>query len=100
MNTTGFNGWRNYPTWAMDLWINNDSGSYWLMRDLMIESDNVLEFAERLEETFDVSVVDDLSGAASDLLTWACGQISWEEIAATEWDQEAWDDAHHVDEEE
>lgn len=26
--TTGYNGWSNYETWLVSLWLNNDQASY------------------------------------------------------------------------
>lgn len=26
--TKGYNGWTNYETWCVSLWLDNDSGSY------------------------------------------------------------------------
>jgi hypothetical protein len=32
MTTTGYNGWRNYETWNVALWLQNDEGLYSLLR--------------------------------------------------------------------
>lgn len=31
-NSTTFNGWSNYETWNVALWINNDDGLYAIAR--------------------------------------------------------------------
>ena len=28
MEAPGYNGWKNYETWCVALWIGNDEGSY------------------------------------------------------------------------
>jgi hypothetical protein len=28
-----YNGWSNYQTWNVMLWLDNDQGSYYLVRD-------------------------------------------------------------------
>lgn len=34
MGEQGYNGWSNYETWAMALWIDNEQGSYSYVREL------------------------------------------------------------------
>jgi hypothetical protein len=28
MEDSGYNGWANYPTWVVNLWLGNDEGTY------------------------------------------------------------------------
>jgi hypothetical protein len=28
MSDEKYNGWKNYPTWAVNLWLSNDQGAY------------------------------------------------------------------------
>ncbi len=96
-----YNGWSNYPTWAVNLWLSNDRALYEQAREMAgqaaydaPEDDNVSdgiwtvqETARfRLADTFKEWVVDDLSpdlGAtfAADLLGYALGEVDWHEIA-------------------
>lgn len=38
MSDTGYNGWKNYETWVIALWLDNDYGTYTLMRGLAMQS--------------------------------------------------------------
>jgi len=35
MSEQGYNGWSNYETWAMSLWIGNNQGSYNYSREIV-----------------------------------------------------------------
>jgi hypothetical protein len=42
---TSYNGWENYETWNVALWINNDQGLY----DIAMEAGNYEDFVDALE---------------------------------------------------
>jgi len=89
--TAEYQGWKNYPTWAVALWINNDEGLY----------NYVLEAADDLRRDFSgrelihhvVAVLDALiesmvdeqaggpSGPLGDLLQYAIDEVDFAEIA-------------------
>lgn len=87
-----YNGWKNYPTWCLALWLDNDYNTYhyWQERSMefLEDSDGDLEKAEialsyELESCIESEVQDSIetSGYISDILTWALGKIDWLEIA-------------------
>ena len=43
--STEYNGWENYETWNVALWINNDEGLY----HLAMEAGNYEDFVDALE---------------------------------------------------
>lgn len=92
----GYNGWVNYETWNVALWIGNEQGSYSQANHMAqsawddAEADRTFTRSERA--TLDLSKalqewieeMNPLGGDASmfsDLLSAALGEVSWHEIA-------------------
>lgn len=94
---TTYNGWKNYPTWAVNLWLSNDEGLYNATREIVSEiateweprSDLVTlreshEFyvAAALKEWVTDDLAPDLGASfAADLLGYALDSVDWHEIA-------------------
>ena len=86
MTTKEYNGWTNYETWNVALWVDNDEGSYHYWRDLTIEciaeGNPSRELADRLEESIkDRSPLASDASCYSDLLGSALDNVNWREIA-------------------
>lgn len=89
MNDDKYNGWTNYETWAVSLWIGNDQGSYEYWRERASEclpdnrDDAVHNLASQLEnEIEDMSPLADADASLySDLLSSALNEVNWYEIA-------------------
>lgn len=77
-----YNGYKNYPTWNLNLWMDNDYGTYKHYHDELRNLDPY-ELAECIREDVDRDVEEKViaSGYISDILTWALQQIDYLEIA-------------------
>lgn len=91
-----YNGWKNYPTWNVNLWLSNDEGLYYETRERVTsaiagsftmddESPQTVSRSAVADALRDY-VVDELApdlGAsfAADLLGYALDEVDWFEIA-------------------
>jgi len=88
MSDTTYNGWTNYETWCVNLWLTNED-TRWLdeLADEMLgELDGdvvaaVAELADYLAEQHDEAVPPEVTGVFADLLGSALRRVNWHEIA-------------------
>lgn len=101
---SGYQGWANYETWAVALWLDNDEGSYnyWreraqeireegdfggrgeneFMRETPEDEKVMLTIADELKDQHEEYVAGvGLEGFAADLLNAALSEVNWREIA-------------------
>jgi hypothetical protein len=90
MTVKKYNGWTNYETWNVKLWIDNDVGSYSCWRDaaqeIFEEQDGDKEVAafvlsKRLEDETKENAPYLGASTYSDLLNAALSEVNWLEIA-------------------
>ena len=100
MKTGTYNGWTNYETWVVNLWIDNEQGSqlYWAERaeeiartshesDYLTRQENARrDLAEALKSEHE-DAQPELPGVFGDLLGHALGGVDWDEIAAAMLDE-------------
>ena len=89
-----YNGWTNYETWCINLWLTNDENSvdYWTAEAADIygkakakkpftrKEQAVYYMAESLKEQIE-GIVPELTGMFADLLNAALSEVDWREIA-------------------
>jgi hypothetical protein len=68
-------GWKNYPTWAVYVWITNDSRFETVVR--AAHHRTIRPFRELVEGIAAEGLVTEPS-LASDLLGWALDEVDWE----------------------
>ncbi len=96
MTNKEYNGWYNYETWLVNLWIDNEQGSQEYWQDRAIEayrqvsrsSDNraadaAVDLADQLKDSFEEQAgeLTGVTGFWSDLLNGALSEVNWREIA-------------------
>ena len=91
MSNNRYNGWKNYETWNVALWLDNDGSDFndvaaEFIRD-NFDEDHPTDFdsayqdmAKYLENMID-EMRPEVTGMFADLLGAALGQVDWYEIA-------------------
>lgn len=79
---TGYDGWKNYETWLLALWIDNEQSSYTYWREQAVAcGKDASTLAAQLKEEFEEAMPEVDGGFWSDLLRSALGDVDWFEIA-------------------
>ena len=93
---TKYNGWKNYETWAVALWIDNEEGTHERRREMAREATEGAEpmyglsaadiarsnYSDALKEWAESDLIPELPASlASDLLGAALSEVDWYEIA-------------------
>lgn len=90
MSDTRYNGWTNYETWVVNLWLTNEEGSdtYWRERaeELCVSNDwdkdaAASDMADELKAQHE-EFMPEVTGVFSDLLRSSLDAVDWQEIAA------------------
>jgi hypothetical protein len=77
-----YNGWKNYETWLVALWIDNDGAAdYWAERAEEVR--DVSDLANEMEAYYTemASEVIPSQGMFNDLFNSALREVSWYDIA-------------------
>ena len=78
-----YNGWRNYETWCMNMWLNSEPAGIRLINTALTVSDNNLKCGEWLKRELASQLECELDTASvwCDLLHRSFDIIAWFEIA-------------------
>lgn len=95
MNHNEYNGWYNYETWLIKLWMDNDGEIDGLIEDAQALFENAkadkvfskserarLNFAESLKNYKEEQIDEkNIEGWVGDLVSGALSEVNWQEIA-------------------
>ena len=77
-----YNGWTNYETWIVNLWLSNDQGTDELMIDMAKHSKDVYSLMEEIKDLIEeLNPLKDNADLFSDLLNGAISECNFYEIA-------------------
>ena len=77
---TEYNGWTNYETWLVNLWLTNDSCYYNELYEI-VKNFNLDEQPEELEQYVRfITDTDNSIGIVGDLINSSLNRVEWGEI--------------------
>ncbi len=88
----GYNGWSNYETWNVKLWLDNEQGSSEEVRSMARRARSVGDLAEQIKGMVMIWAPDLGASMFSDLLNAALGEVDWYEMAESYYEEEHEDD--------
>ena len=82
---TDYNGWSNYETWNVKLWLDNDEGIYnevlsWA-KEVKGTKDPEVKLADRIKDYIEENAPELGSSCYADLLNASLGEVNYYEIA-------------------
>jgi len=77
---TEYNGWSNYETWLVSLWLDNDRLTYNALEAIKSENLSAHSKAEELEELVRELYEFEPVGIVADFVNAAFGRVNWVEI--------------------
>ncbi len=76
-----YNGWTNYPTWAVYNWLSNESATSTAMQDVGRTAKTAFAAGQTIRQLVeDFNPLKEQASMYLDLLTWALAKVNWEEI--------------------
>lgn len=76
-----YEGWANYETWCVSLWLTNDEGLYNNVRELVRDAKNTNRAAEAIKEFVEeLNPLADQATVFADLMNAALSAVDWSEI--------------------
>jgi hypothetical protein len=84
MSNESYNGWTNYESWLVALWLDNDQLSHETARELATEAASDMEAGNAIKADVEntCGVGDTEAGMISDLINAALSRVDWREIGA------------------
>ena len=80
-----YNGWTNYETWNVALWLGNDEGAYLTCAEMASDARGAecpaVELADSIKAMVEEMAPDLGASMFSDLLGAALSEVEWIEIA-------------------
>jgi hypothetical protein len=77
-----YNGWANYETWCVNLWVDNDPGTYGRAVEMARESEGDRHaLADQIEGWVEEWAREGVEGLTADLVGAALSEVRWSEIA-------------------
>lgn len=85
MSNETYNGWTNYESWLVGLWLDNDQGTHEAARELaagcasdFAAGDAIKAFVEEWAEISETPT----TGLFADLITAALARVDWRELGS------------------
>lgn len=90
MSDNTYNGWVNYETWCVNLWLTNEQGTYNALQEIIkgakdsdfAKADELKDFVNELaDQEYDKPTF------VKDLLNGALSEVNWLEIIQSNYEQ-------------
>jgi hypothetical protein len=82
--TSAYNGWANYETWCVHLWLSNTQKDYLTIKNLIAKKKDVYTASQAIKAHVEkLHPLRDRSSLFADLLNAALSEVDWVEITKT-----------------